>query len=1415
MEMDSTTGKRDHGGQGGVGKDDLASVSRQLEMGKLSPEEGPMKKIPRLDPSSHGQNAYRRHVLPLMKNRDGKPAAVSNATAVTPPVGRELSQRTNESGSVALASGYASLPASGMPSTTTTHGGMLSVSTDGASLLSPRSGVTTSPALGTSPNNPDAPIDPVLRDMLMDLSIWHCTKKITTIWYTHFHIVRAFAYESKYPEHVVALPFNEEKVRAWHLGLGKLPAFRATDSEKVVGTVTKMVQNYYESIMETKRGDGTERAPWSEVAKAWSRILHYFHDFWHINSDLTQEEAFQAACALGSKLVTAKKHFKDIIIKLENEGRKKYWFERLKGTMAAALREEPRPGGEFAFMGVYFRYRNEEDDMNVIENFLLFNGGNDWEAGMGPDDDGSGQIKLFLRSRAANVVVAFANKQKYKDVFAQLENTWSEAELKLKAEEEAARVEAERVRLAAEDAANKKAERDRQEAEDQGKKQAERDRVAAENLAATQQDERERLAAGDLAAKKDQAPAEEAAQQKVPGDDPANPSKLQANKAPAEDDQKPEAYDGEHGEPQGFDQDETESQSGMVSSVSSEYVDSIDGNGVPMDMDVEGDLFTREERTAKHDMDLKASKVSEVARLDEDGNEIVVELMPSPAKNAEDIIWRSPRFLKLLGKDPWCAFSPPGSKWLENAIQSYVVCMNLVNRVHAKGVVTKAFSETNSSKEGKNEPTRPQYHDLALLLIAMGLHSLEAMGTGLPQVKAGLVKWMPNIFKPLCKQYLAACYEVLTSDKLVRKGELMTQQQADAMRKGLFEVHSESECVWLFLLHRSAMHMESIRRAKKGKLQHYEKFCVVLPARPLFRVMEAVEDMKSRQAANLPMLAPLETHSSLEKKKSGNVAATAVRRSPRRGHQVAGNTEGTKQPTNTVQGMPPPTPTRPRDRVAPPTPTRPRDRVLPRDQQGANDSRTLTTLGEGPPGQGAGSTQGEGTQQPPQTPVQGAPTSELLHTPVPGDDDHSIVELPPTPQGSVMEAEESALEAQRLQEAERDLVEKDKGPSCFTEDQVALLRHCMPEEDFGPLNHALFKSTLAEWGEDTPIGLGSFRTLKPGIWLSDEIINFFIDIARFYNPNLLFFRSFFMTNLLGRDKKPQFNYCRVQGYAARVRAICANKRGLFEQEMICIPIHRRELIHWSLIVVYPLDKIVAYYDSLKWCGKTYVDAVMSYLEMESLAERKQSLDKDWAVTYFSPEPEKLQPDGNDWDCGVYVCGYIETLLLKRGGKLPKTNEECFRSRISLAWNILRYASTPRREWKRVPWLLVAMSADDPEHDGNQEDGIEDPEHNGFQEDPEHDGFQEDAIEDPSNDGGTSSPAANGEELSTTAVPVVDPTIGAAEAAAPSDGTLAAEANSENACSSLLLLAVGDSNDAELLPTCAGDAISTATEGHTN
>ena len=59
--------------------------------------------------------------------------------------------------------------------------------------------------------------------------------------------------------------------------------------------------------------------------------------------------------------------------------------------------------------------------------------------------------------------------------------------------------------------------------------------------------------------------------------------------------------------------------------------------------------------------------------------------------------------------------------------------------------------------------------------------------------------------------------------------------------------------------------------------------------------------------------------------------------------------------------------------------------------------------------------------------------------------------------------------------------------------------------------------------------------------------------------------------------------------------------------------------------------------------------------------------------------------------------------------------------------------------------------------------------------------------------------------------MVDPTIGAADAAAaPAPG----EANSENACSSLLLLAVGDYNDAGL-PASAGDAIYAATEGNTN
>ena len=193
-----------------------------------------------------------------------------------------------------------------------------------------------------------------------------------------------------------------------------------------------------------------------------------------------------------------------------------------------------------------------------------------------------------------------------------------------------------------------------------------------------------------------------------------------------------------------------------------------------------------------------------------------------------------------------------------------------------------------------------------------------------------------------------------------------------------------------------------------------------------------------------------------------------------------------------------------------------------------------------------------------------------------------------------------------------------------------------------------------------------------------------------YHPKIKYFGWYFMSQLVGPPipEKPDapldFKYGLVAGYAPRAFENSAN---LFEQETICIPVHRKEGNHWSLVVVFPKRKIIEYYDSLLWSGKAYVETVYAYLNIEwKKAGKGDNIEVggQWTLVCDSPPGTEDKPNKqpNDYDCGVFVCHFVSRLFANF--PLPFLEEEqCFVARNRLALLILLYSNVPRKDWKNT------------------------------------------------------------------------------------------------------------------------------------
>jgi len=111
----------------------------------------------------------------------------------------------------------------------------------------------------------------------------------------------------------------------------------------------------------------------------------------------------------------------------------------------------------------------------------------------------------------------------------------------------------------------------------------------------------------------------------------------------------------------------------------------------------------------------------------------------------------------------------------------------------------------------------------------------------------------------------------------------------------------------------------------------------------------------------------------------------------------------------------------------------------------------------------------------------------------------------------------------------------------------------------------------------------NYVRLRNGMWLDDEIINFFLNLLHRKNSNVYNFSTFFMDKLLGK-KHNNFNYSEVKRWASKLNLL--NLNHLF------IPININNT-HWSLVVVHPQQLKITYYDSMvssRRLGTRYTNA---------------------------------------------------------------------------------------------------------------------------------------------------------------------------------------------------------------------------------
>lgn len=197
-------------------------------------------------------------------------------------------------------------------------------------------------------------------------------------------------------------------------------------------------------------------------------------------------------------------------------------------------------------------------------------------------------------------------------------------------------------------------------------------------------------------------------------------------------------------------------------------------------------------------------------------------------------------------------------------------------------------------------------------------------------------------------------------------------------------------------------------------------------------------------------------------------------------------------------------------------------------------------------------------------------------------------------------------------------------------------------------------------------------TLRPGTWLSDEVIHYYFSLLRQRDKEKCestggrrswFFKSFFFTKLL---EGGTYQYKNVKRWSKKVPG-----KDIFELENIYWPLNLNNM-HWCCMKADMRNKVITYYDSFGTsdsCG--FLKATLRYFEDEWNAKGKPGeFDKnEWTL---KETPYDYPQQKNGFDCGVFTCTCAD--FLSAGRETEFTQNDVTKMRRLIALRILMNAA---------------------------------------------------------------------------------------------------------------------------------------------
>jgi len=197
-------------------------------------------------------------------------------------------------------------------------------------------------------------------------------------------------------------------------------------------------------------------------------------------------------------------------------------------------------------------------------------------------------------------------------------------------------------------------------------------------------------------------------------------------------------------------------------------------------------------------------------------------------------------------------------------------------------------------------------------------------------------------------------------------------------------------------------------------------------------------------------------------------------------------------------------------------------------------------------------------------------------------------------------------------------------------------------------------------------------TLRPGGWLSDEVIHYYFSLLRQRDKEKCestggrrswFFKSFFFTKLFEEGK---YQYKNVKRWSKKVPG-----KDIFELENIYWPLNLNN-VHWCCMKADMRNKVITYYDSFGTSDSYgFLKATLRYFEDEWNAKGKPGKfeKNEWTL---KETPYDYPQQKNGFDCGVFTCTCAD--FLSAGRETEFTQNDVTKMRRLIALRILMNAA---------------------------------------------------------------------------------------------------------------------------------------------